>query len=1031
MNVRSIFLRWLIITVLVVAIRNGRAAFVSFEAESGTLGAEWALSNSASPIYITITTTGSGGNPGSAARVATYSVTFPAAGKYELYARVRVGADPFNDDSMFYADSFGTKSPTTDSDWVTANGLGSGGFSNGSDIVNGGGSVGGGVWKWSNLSQRSPRTIFTVSGNLTKTFQIGAREDGFDIDKFVFGTVGYSFTVSNLDNGTDGTPPPSPPPSSTTIDVTKTFQTIEGMGGAIAFFNGWVTAHPFKQEIYTNAFAGLNLSMLRLGNWFRYQGTANFDPDAPEFVSRANSVLGHPVPVLMSSWAPPAFLKSNGQVGNGGTLVFTNGGFAYTNFAQYWYDALIAYGALGVSPTWISIQNEPDWEASYDSCKFLPSEGIQNGTNYAGYSNALTATFLRLTNLSSPPKILGPENVGLNGNSAAVVNFAAKMNPNHFYGVAHHLYGGSTDGSPDGYNSALSALTNIFPTKPRFMTEYGLEDMIDQANLIHNVLTVEQASGYNYWSLVWPFGGDGLIEIENPFDGSHASWTNAPAGTPTQSHGWWPTPAYWAMKHYSYFVQPGYKRVATTCTDTNVLTSAYLSPDGLRLVLVTINRNLGSATNTVTYGSFPYFYSSVYQTAGTNNFQSLGPVTAQLILPASSLTTVVLDKQVTVGSATNPSPTNGEVNVPLNAALNWSPGSNALTHALFLGFNSNSVAQATTASPEFQGIFSTNTVYPVLGGSSNYFWRVDEIAGANTNTGVVWSFSTMPAPALAHRYSFSETSGSTTADSVGGPAWTGALPNSGSFSSGQLTLSSNASQYVNLPAGIVSGLTDFTVEVWVKLNSTANWTRIFDFGRNTTTNMFLTPLNGSNSRVRFAITTTGSGGEQRIDGTSGLSVGPWHHVVVTLKTNRGVLYVDGVPVGTNGSMTLKPSSLGNTANNYLGKSQYSDPYLNGALDEFRIYNVALSPAEIAATFSMGPNQLLSSESPRLDLSVSPPNLTLAWPVASAAFTLQSRTNLLTGTWLNVTSPAPQLIGTQWSVTVPASNGTAIFYRLIK
>src|SRR5262249_38379459 len=143
-------------------------------------------------------------------------------------------------------------------------------------------------------------------------FQIGARENGLDIDKFVFGTTGYAFTVSNLDNGTDGTPPPPPPPASATIDTTHVFQTIEGLGGAIAFFDNWVTAHPYKDEIYTNAFAGLNLSMLRLGNWFRY--TNNLDYDGFEFVAKANSILGHPVPVFMSSWAPPAFLKANGRV---------------------------------------------------------------------------------------------------------------------------------------------------------------------------------------------------------------------------------------------------------------------------------------------------------------------------------------------------------------------------------------------------------------------------------------------------------------------------------------------------------------------------------------------------------------------------------------------------------------------------------------------------------------------------------------------------------------------------------------------
>ena len=90
---------------------------VTIEAETGSLGGEWAVSNSSSPAYITITTAGAGGNPGSAARVATYNVTFPAAGTYELYARIRVGAETFNDDSLFYGNGFGLKSPTTDGDW--------------------------------------------------------------------------------------------------------------------------------------------------------------------------------------------------------------------------------------------------------------------------------------------------------------------------------------------------------------------------------------------------------------------------------------------------------------------------------------------------------------------------------------------------------------------------------------------------------------------------------------------------------------------------------------------------------------------------------------------------------------------------------------------------------------------------------------------------------------------------------------------------------------------------------------------------
>ncbi len=531
---KTIFQRIAILFSLLLSV-SARAAFVSFEAESGTLGSDWAVSNSASPAYITIIGTGAGNNPTNANRIATYTVTFPVAGTYQLYARHRVGPGGFNDDSLFYGNGFGTKNPTNNADWTLVNGLGGVGFSNNTDVVTGGGTLGSGMWKWINLSLFAAGPTFAVTTNtLTQTFQIGAREDGLDLDKFVFGTASYTFAVSNLDNGTDGTPPAPPVVG---IDPTKTFQTIEGLGGAICFYNGWVTAHPYNLEIYTNAFAGLNLSMLRLGNWFRYQGTSNFDPDAPGFVSNANRVLGHPVPVYMSSWSPPASLKSNGQVGNGGTLI-TNvgGGFAYTNFANYWFDSIKSYQSNGVNLTWASIQNEPDWVASYDSCIFHPTEDTVNGTNYASYSKALDAVYQKLTNLPSPPKLLAPECVHISFGD--LPGYAATLNSNSFYGVAHHLYGdGGTTG--DSFLTAISSVANVFPSKPRFMTEYGdVFDMIECAVLIHNSLVVESVSGYNHWNLIWPGTNGGLIQVENPFN-PQSTWTNVPPGTPTQSHGWW------------------------------------------------------------------------------------------------------------------------------------------------------------------------------------------------------------------------------------------------------------------------------------------------------------------------------------------------------------------------------------------------------------------------------------------------------------------------------------------------------------
>ena len=384
-----------------------------------------------------------------------------------------------------------------------------------------------------------------------------------------------------------------------------------------------------------------------------------------------------------------------------------------------------------------------------------------------------------------------------------------------------------------------------------------------------------------------------------------------------------------------------------------------------------------------------------------------------------------------VSPATNPTPANGATNAAFNCPLSWTPGSNAVTHAVYLGTASNAVAQATTSSPQFQGFLTTTNLYPALNGSMAYYWRMDEINGTNTVAGAVWSFVTAPLPALAHRYSFSETGGASTADSVGGPAWAGILPNGGALS-GLLTLSSNSQQYLSLPAGIVGTLSNFTVMAWVNLTSKGNWARIFDFGNNTTNYMYLAPQNGTTGTLRFAITTGSNNGEQPINSNATLTTNTWHQVAVTLNGGTGILYLNGVPVGTNSAMTLTPSGLGITTNNYVGKSQWTDPYLNGSLDEFRIYTVGLSSAEVAATCALGSSQLLSTNNPVLAATMLPTSVTLSWPLASAGFTVQSRTNLVLGNWGNVTSPAPQIIGNLWQVTVPSSgNSPSTFYRLLK
>ena len=70
--------------------------------------------------------------------------------------------------------------------------------------------------------------------------------------------------------------------------------------------------------------------------------------------------------------------------------------------------------------------------------------------------------------------------------------------------------------------------------------------------------------------------------------------------------------------------------------------------------------------------------------------------------------------------------------------------------------------------------------------------------------------------------------------------------------------------------------------------------------------------------------------------------------------------------------------------------------------------------------------------PNLNISQTGTNFMFSWPLASTGFTVQSCTNLASGSWLTVTSAVLQSNGGQWSVTLPPStNAISTFYRLVK
>ncbi|MGO9288761.1 MAG: LamG domain-containing protein [Polyangia bacterium] len=164
--------------------------------------------------------------------------------------------------------------------------------------------------------------------------------------------------------------------------------------------------------------------------------------------------------------------------------------------------------------------------------------------------------------------------------------------------------------------------------------------------------------------------------------------------------------------------------------------------------------------------------------------------------------------------------------------------------------------------------------------------------------------------------------------------------------------------YVAMPPAILATARDMTIATWFKVNSTLSNQRIFDIGTSSTTSsMFLTPTYTTGNlhfTIRMALADGGLDRED-IDATSTvIPTGQWEHVALVLDASGGRLYLNGVQVGTNTAMPMVPEDLGATPNDWIGRSEFSsNPYLDGAIDEFRIYNRALSAAEIVALFTTG------------------------------------------------------------------------------
>jgi len=438
---------------------------------------------------------------------------------------------------------------------------------------------------------------------------------------------------------------------SVAIDTTVPHQTLVGFGAATAYQAYLLSGR--SDDIFNVLFVDSGLDILRLGNWYQNQNSTNAtattpfsDSAAAQIVQKATAARGGTPPkILMSSWSPPSYLKSNGMTrppygsGSGttnavGTLIQKDGAYAYSEYADWWVRSLQAYAAQGVVPDYISIQNEPDYFTNgWETCLWGPTEGAtMEGIATAGYGQALDAVYnaIQASMLAAPPIIVGPETTGFRDN--IVQKYLAGLNLAQLGGIAHHLYGTTEDNpNPDWFNGSMGSVGKAASAAglPTFMTEYSpnAPTMFDTAWLMTNALTVENVSAYIYWELVWsPTPPTGLVTIESPFGNSTYTINDT----------------YYALKHFARWTDPGWVRVEATSSVSAVRVSAFVSPDGSRLTLVLLNTGAKDHAIAVSPGAFPFGSLAIYRSSGDT--ERTASVTLEndgsLLLPSRSIATL-------------------------------------------------------------------------------------------------------------------------------------------------------------------------------------------------------------------------------------------------------------------------------------------------------------------------------------------------------------------------------------------------------
>lgn len=282
------------------------------------------------------------------------------------------------------------------------------------------------------------------------------------------------------------------------------------------------------------------------------------------FIRAAQRVAGRPLQLLASPWSPPAWMKSNGRMDDGGRLKPE----CRAAWAQCYVRFIRAYESEGV-PIWgVSVQNEPAAHQRWDSCLYNAEEERDFVRDHLGPA-------LRDAGLGHVKIVIWDHNRDLMVERASVV-YADAEAAGYVWGTGFHWYG------PEDFDH-LQQLHDAWPDKHLLFTEgcqeggphIGSWEVGERyaRNVINDL---------NRWTVGWIDWNLLLDERGGP---NHVgNYCSAPILADTARGELMHQSAYWVLGHFARFIQPGARRVLTVAAQ-EIDATAFVNLDGSTAVV--------------------------------------------------------------------------------------------------------------------------------------------------------------------------------------------------------------------------------------------------------------------------------------------------------------------------------------------------------------------------------------------------------------------------------------------------------------